>query len=145
MEEKNVRDTSIEAYRKIKGDGLLSQRRLEIYIWLYWNGPATGNEIFRGIRGSSTINQANIPARLNEMREMEVVEERGTDKCSVTGMNVIVWDVTSNLPKPIEKPEKDQLQEWWIGPNGIAYPMRDIALRAGIPDKLIKHAKEVRP
>ena len=46
-----------------------------------------------------------------------------------------------------KRPEKEkaELQEWWIGPNGIAYPRREIALRAGIPENLIKHAKEVQP
>jgi hypothetical protein len=34
---------------------------------------------------------------------MGVVKELGTRQCEVTGMRVIVWDVTRELPKKLEK------------------------------------------
>lgn len=101
-----IRDTSIEAYEKIRAGNLLSKRRLEIYVELFDNGPMTANEIFRNIRGVSSINQANIPARLNEMRWMGVVRELGTQKCSVTGNDVILWDVTAKVPEKFKKEKK---------------------------------------
>jgi Fe2+ or Zn2+ uptake regulation protein len=138
-----VRDTSIEAYNRIKADGLLCRKRLEVYEWLYHHGPATGMEVHRGLGGQGNANNANVRARLNELREMGVVKEmEDTVECQVTKMTVIQWDVTPNLPTPLEKPDK--LQEWWIGPNGIAYASYDIAVRSGCAPLFIKHAREVR-
>lgn len=45
-----ARDTSREAYNKIKEMGLLSQRRWEVYDILYSHGPMTGGEICDVIR-----------------------------------------------------------------------------------------------
>lgn len=93
-----VRRTSVEAYREIEAQGLLSPKRWEIYCILYQYGPLTANEVFRRLQGSSRINQANIATRLHEMREMGCVYEVRQRPCSVTGMEVIEWDVTDNLP-----------------------------------------------
>lgn len=99
-----VRKTSIEVYRRIVSEGLLSKRRLDIYSVLFHEGPLTANEVFKRLLGKSNINSANTGARLFELREMGAAEETGTRKCSVTGNNVIVWDVTGKLPK---KPPKE--------------------------------------
>ncbi len=112
-----ARRTSIEAYHAIKEGGLLSYRRMQIYEVLYEHGPLTANEIFRMIIGKSSINQANVPARLNEMREMGCVEELGEKQCSVTNNNVILWDVTGRIPIRIEKKKRDVCQHC----NGTGY------------------------
>lgn len=94
-----ARETSIEVYHRMEVDGLLSPRRWEIWKVLFHQGPLTANEIFRVVYGNSSINQANVPARLNEMREMGCVKEAGERACSVTGNTVILWDVTAKLPQ----------------------------------------------
>lgn len=99
-----ARGTSIRTYQEIRDRGLLSEKRLQIYSILFEKGPLTYNEIFKILQGYSPIASANIGARLNEMREMGCVVECGERICSVTGMNVILWDVTEKLPKDYQKP-----------------------------------------
>lgn len=98
-----VRETSIEAYNEIKSSGVLSARRWEIYDCLFRHGPLTANEIFRRIMGRSGINQANVPARLNELVKMGAVKETGKRDCSVTNVVVLEFDVTSKIPSVLEK------------------------------------------
>lgn len=101
-----VRNTSIEVYHRIKDEGLLSRKRQEIYEVLFEQGPLTGNEIFKRIKGVSHIVHANIHSRLNEMEKLGVAERIGEKICSVTGNNVDLWDVTSKLPIKFDKPKR---------------------------------------
>lgn len=97
-----VRQTSIAVYRQIEANGLLSLRRWEVYKWLYHNGPATGREAIRGARTADhgpVISQTR--ARLTELRDMGVIEEIGTTIDKVTGHEVILWDVTNQLPRKL--------------------------------------------
>lgn len=104
-----MRQTSIEAYRKIKEEGLLSKARLDVYKALYECGPATAMEIFNFMaqrRGNKVA--ANVYARLSELRSVGVVRELGTVNCSTTKMNVIQWDVTNKLPIKLDKKKHKQ-------------------------------------
>lgn len=101
-----TRQTSIDAYNQIKAGKLLTAMRLKIYEVLYEHGPLTCNEIFKIMLGTSTINQPNIHARLDELREMGCVEELGERICTVTGNTVILWSLTGFLPKKLSKAEK---------------------------------------
>lgn len=98
------RKTSVEAYREIKTGGLLSKRRFEVYECLFYNGPMTASEISEMLPGkkSRTIG-SNVHARLGELRESGVVYEVKERICSISGKNVIEWDVTDKLPAPIQK------------------------------------------
>ena len=109
-----VRDTSIAAYNAIKNNGMLSRRRWQVYNWLYQYGPCTHNELFRHVvRGDKKLSNANISARLNELRERGVASEVGQRPCSISGHTVIVWDVTSKLPvEPLKrKTNKEIIKE----------------------------------
>lgn len=101
--ERIIRETSIEAYRTIREEGLLSQRRFQVYDLLYQHGPCTANELVNRTGRTSSLGNQNIVTRLGELREMGCVKELGTRQCNVTGMRVIVWDVTSNLPRKLER------------------------------------------
>lgn len=110
----SVRDTSVEAYNQIRSSGVLSEKRWVIYDCLYKHGPLTANAIFRRIIGRSGINQANVPARLNELVKMGAVKEVGKVTCDITGMTVIAFDVTSAIPgklstKPTKRQARDQI------------------------------------
>lgn len=94
----NIRSTSVEAYDQIKRDGMLAGKHIEIYKYLFTFGPLTANQIFRGIKGSTTITQANIHARLNELKKYGVVSETGKVLCKITGKTVLQVDVTDKLP-----------------------------------------------
>ena len=107
-----TRQTSREAYETIKNNGMLSKRRWEAYHILYHNGPMTCGELFshsdlKNLKGY----RQNFVARLGELRDVGVVVELGTKKCSITGNNVILWDVTSNLPVKLKKEKKADITE----------------------------------
>lgn len=100
----SVRDTSVAAYNEIKDSGLLSQRRWEVYQALYIYGPLTGSELFREMSYRQLEpSNSNVTTRLGELRAMGVVTEIRERPCSVTGMTVIEWDVTSKLPTKLKK------------------------------------------
>lgn len=99
-----VRETTLECWKKINEEGLLSKRRMEIYNALYACGPMTSNELFREMARVSERVNYNIVTRLGELRDMGVVIELDTRPCRVTGIEVIVWQVTNKLP--IELPRK---------------------------------------
>lgn len=104
-----MRETSIEAYNTIKENGMLSDRRWEVYDTLFFSeGVLSHSEVCRIIISRHPLPPGmrhNVPARLNELREMGCVYEVKTKTCPITGMNVIAWDVTTKLPKKITKPK----------------------------------------
>lgn len=90
------RPSQVRAYREIVANGLLTKRRQEVYAWLFNHGsPATANEVARGIghrdRGATSC-------RLGELRDLGVVYEVDEAVCPLTGMTVLRYDVTDNLP-----------------------------------------------
>ena len=87
-----TRSTSSQAWKQINEQGLLPKMRLDVYNWIYSNGPATAREIERG-----TNRHAN--KRLSELRLQGVIQETRTRICNVTGRSVIEWDVTDSLPR----------------------------------------------
>lgn len=99
-----IRSTSREAYNTIKANGLLGKRQWEVYNLLFLHGPCTAMELRKFF--PEGIVDSQIRARLNELRKFGVACEVRTRKCTVTGMNVIEWDVTDRLP--IEPPKKKQ-------------------------------------
>lgn len=106
-----TRQTSIEAYRKIKHDGLLSERRWQVYDILFEYGPLTGAEAaiaYRKKYGASSPSNPNILTRLGELRDQGVAEEIKETICSITGQTVILWDVTERLPDKIKKKPKQK-------------------------------------
>jgi len=101
-----VRETSIEAYNKIKSEGLLKGRQFDVYEALHLYGPSTGAELFYKMKRARNPSHSNVTTRLGELRNMGVVEEIRTRKCSITGMTVIEWGVTDRTPVRFKKSEK---------------------------------------
>jgi DNA-binding Lrp family transcriptional regulator len=105
-----IRDTSVEAFNTIKANGLLSEKRERVYRILYTFGPLIGSEVsqkYTDLFGKTSASET-IRNRLTELRDLGVVKEIGKQLDSKTGMKVILWDVTSSLPKPKPKREKCQ-------------------------------------
>jgi hypothetical protein len=99
-----MRETSIEVYEKIKGEGLLSRRRFEVYAILYDHGPMTGNEIIKVAKSMyPDANQSGFNARLSELKKMGVAVEVGEKPDDVSGNRCYLWDVTSKLPTALPK------------------------------------------
>jgi len=70
----------------------------------------TANETFRkmysGNIGPSNA-ASNSAARFSELRDRGVIYEVRETKCKVTGMNVILWDVTPYIPVEKKKPKAE--------------------------------------
>jgi hypothetical protein len=104
-----VRETSREALKTIRDNGLLSERRLQVYELLFLHGPCTGAELFEAFNiahGRKNSSNSNILTRLGELRDCGCAKEVRTRKCTMTGQTVIEWDVTKALPRDVKKPKK---------------------------------------
>tara|TARA_R110002126_G_scaffold187208_1_gene335772 strand:+ start:1405 stop:1851 length:447 start_codon:yes stop_codon:yes gene_type:complete len=107
-----VRATSIEVYKQITSEGLLSKKRLQVYSILYEDGgPLTGSQIarrFKTIHPSSEHSES-IRNRITELVQQGVVTETGTGECPMTKRNVMLFQANDSLPKKI--PKKDSLKK----------------------------------
>lgn len=111
-----TRRTSIDVYHQIEAEGLLSKRRWEVYDYLFKHGPLTQREVSDSIATEYAHHQSYTP-RFAELEARGVIESVGERPCSVTGRNVLVWDVTDRLPvepdatgKPKPMPRKEVQQ-----------------------------------
>lgn len=99
-----TRRTSIEVYQKIKSEGLLSALRFTVYECLFNYGPLSQMETCKYI-GSKHQDRSIMP-RFAELEKIGAIESIGEKKCSVTGRNVLIWDVTDRIPKKLIKEQK---------------------------------------
>lgn len=100
-----TRQTSIDAFNEIVANGLLSERRFQVYEILFRDGPLTANQVINIFKiKHPMLNTGAVTTRLSELRNAGVVMELGEIECPVTGNNVIQWDVTGNLPRKVIKP-----------------------------------------
>lgn len=106
----SVRRTSIETYRQIEAEGLLSKMRFEAYELLFNYGPLTANQLMQQAKllnpAKSHQSLESIGRRLSELRDVGVIYEVKEINCPVTGRPVILWDVTEKLPLKWDKPKK---------------------------------------
>lgn len=103
-----TRETSIQAYYKVKESGLLSTVRLKVYEILCYHGPMTAMELAQhtGHKGNSGV----YTTRLSELERMGAITTIGERPCSTTGHTALVWEITHRMPtkhpKRITKQEK---------------------------------------
>jgi hypothetical protein len=90
-----VRQTSKQAYDEIFYNGLLSEARWKSYKDLFWNGPSTARE------QEARTGDCNGHRRLRDLVDLGVALEVGTRVCTITGMEVVLWDVTDRLPSGV--------------------------------------------
>jgi len=106
----NIRQTSIDCYNKIKSEGLLSKMRLKVYEAILKNAPCTSGEAFATMTTKENqISQSR--ARFTELRELGVIYEVRNRKCTITGMNVIEWDLTDKIPNKFKKNNKTKKEK----------------------------------
>jgi hypothetical protein len=108
----NARQTSIDCYKQIILEGLLSKRRLQVYEILLENGCLTGTEIsilFKQKHFSSNHSEG-IRNRVSELFERGVVYEKAIVECKSTGRKVTQWDLTDKLPIKIKNSNKTKKQ-----------------------------------
>lgn len=112
-----IRSTSVETYRRIRDDGLLSKKRMEVYDVLFRHGPLTATQVAQKMPGHKSQSVgANVHARLGELRATGCVAEVGETECPVTGNRVLLWDVTKDLPVKPVKVKKEACR--WCGGRG---------------------------
>ena len=92
-----TRQTSIDCYNQIKANGLLSKKRFEIYEALCNLAPCTSAEALSTLLSKNSAITSSR-ARFTELRELGVIYEKGTKRCSITGKTAIEWDLTDKLP-----------------------------------------------
>lgn len=101
-----TRLTSIRAYREILESGGIGKAQRHVLEALADNGPMTGSELDEYL--SDTLEKwTRRSSRTSELRQMGLVEERGTRVCRVTGKEVIVWSLCDEPDyRPLLKPKK---------------------------------------
>lgn len=92
----NTRQTSIDCFKQIQAQGLLSKRRLEVLETILQSAPCTSSEAIRNAK--VTFGVFGVSSRFTELRDLGVIYEKGIKKCTVTGRTVIEWDLTDRLP-----------------------------------------------
>tara|TARA_R110000824_G_scaffold10830_1_gene47399 strand:- start:407 stop:829 length:423 start_codon:yes stop_codon:yes gene_type:complete len=106
----NTRQTSIDCYNKIKEQGLLSNMRFKVYEAILKKAPCTSGEAF-AIMTTKENQISQSRARFTELRNLGVIYEKGEKKCSITGRNVIEWDLTDKLPVDYKSHNKTKKQK----------------------------------
>ena len=105
-----TRQTSLDCFNQIKTEGLLSKMRLKVYEAILRKAPCTSGEAFATITTKENqISQSR--ARFTELRELGVIYEVQNRKCTITGMNVIEWDLTDRLPVTLKNTNKTKKQK----------------------------------
>ena len=106
----NTRQTSIDCYNQIKEQGLLSNMRFKVYEAILKKAPCTSGEAFATMTTKENqISQSR--ARFTELRNLGVIYEKGEKQCSITGRNVIEWDLTDKLPVNVKSSNKTKQQK----------------------------------
>jgi hypothetical protein len=123
-----IRQTSIDCYNKIKEQGLLSNMRFKVYEAILKKAPCTSGEAF-AIMTTKENQISQSRARFTELRELGVIYEKGEKQCSITGRNVIEWDLTDRLPVNIKNPNKTKKQRLDDALNSLRelYKNKDIS------------------
>lgn len=101
-----TRETSRQAYNEIVENGLLSERKMQVYKTLFFNPGITQNECHAVISEFNKITKQSIGPRFAELLRIGVIKECGKRVCSITGKTCLIWRTTKNLPAKLEKPEK---------------------------------------
>lgn len=97
-----MRQTSIQAFYKVKASGILSKLRLKVYEIVCYHGPLTANEM-RG-HVNTEANSGVFSTRLSELQRMGAVKVVGKRPCNTTGHVALVWDITGDMPVKHENP-----------------------------------------
>lgn len=90
-----IRETSIEAYKKIKENGLLSKINFLVYDCIAKHGPMTIKEVTEKL---TDIPATSISPCFAKLENQGVLKTNGKRKCTITNMSSLEWDLTDNVP-----------------------------------------------
>jgi hypothetical protein len=112
-----LRQTSLDAYRKLVESGKGSTRRWAAFETLYKHGPLTAAEVTHV--ASQAFGEGHYWKRLSELERMVVVQRVGNRKCSITGEPVELWDVIDKDPaQTLVKLKADKAKHGVSRPSG---------------------------
>jgi len=141
-----VRSTSARVYHQLEAEGELEKSRGRVYQLLYWHGPLTSKEVMEELAardGYRTVPQTR--ARFTELREMGAICEVGETVCSISGKDVILWDVTDQNPHPLPRrvkgPTRNQLMDRVAELEAMTIQLKEE--NAGLRQLLRKRRKDV--
>jgi hypothetical protein len=102
-----MRKTSLQTYRQIESEGLLSALRFEVYSAIYRaEEPITQGECWATYFPHRQ--RHDVAPRFAELEARGVIASVGERVCRVTGRRCMVWATTNNLPK--EPPKKAKVK-----------------------------------
>ncbi len=100
-----IKNTTLETFKQIQEEGLLSEKRLRVYEIIYEYGALTGaqiSEIYQ-TKYPSAQHSETIRNRITELIQMNVVKEAGMIVCDKTKRTVNTYLCTNELPAKIQK------------------------------------------
>ncbi len=100
-----TRRTSIETFRRIEAEGLLSKLRFDVYRAIYTLGPSTINEVYNAAF-KATHQDRSISPRFSELEARGAIVSTKVRKCRITGNEAHEWVTTDDLPHPPPKKTK---------------------------------------
>lgn len=117
-----MRDTSIEAFRKITENGWLGRTQEAVYTCLYHHGPLTRSELDASLKHSEEVNPS-YHKRLSELKRMGLAIEVGKKTDPRTKKGVLLWDVTSaEFVKPLPTVSGKQQLRMLLRVYVVEYP-----------------------
>ena len=97
-----MRETTLEAYLKIKQSGLLSDLRWRVFECLCNHEDSTANELRMFM--DPTANSGVFSTRLSELERLGYVYVSGKRPCTTTKHNAVTWAITGfTIPIAYEK------------------------------------------
>lgn len=129
-----TRDTSIEIYRRIKEEGLLSKLRFDVYEVIFQHGPLTQMEAWQYF-DKKHIQLRSVTPRFSELLERDVIGITRERPCKITGNLAIEWDVTNRLPVPVIKHKRPSYKELLL---------RNLQLEKQLLENICNECKQVR-
>jgi len=97
----NLNYASLMCYRKIKGNGVLSYRREQVWDALAEHSPCTAGELHKHMedRGIKDTNHPHVNARLSELVNLGVARRLPDYReCRITGNTVNVFEFVDAMP-----------------------------------------------
>lgn len=96
-----MRNTSLAAYKKYVENGFLSQKRGQVYAYVFISGPCTQEIAERAIQPN--LHNGSVTARFSELERMGLIEEVGK-VVNTRGNTVSLFDVTAREdPIPLKR------------------------------------------
>lgn len=117
-----TRKTSVDVYRRIEAEGLLTGLRWKVYSALFISGPMTISEVEQYLGFS--IGSRSLSPRFAEMVKMDAIYDAGIRDCRVKGNTVHQWDVTDRMPIKLKKPDRVKCG-WCHGRGYLENKMRE--------------------